>query len=102
MKIKMLLVCMPLVFGMACGDDSNGTQKDAGLPPIDAAKPIDGQQVTTDASCFDLSTITAPTNAQIINACTDADKIFKTGRPQFELPDGGLPPIGTVLGSGSA
>jgi hypothetical protein len=101
MKIKMLLVCMPLVFGMACGDDNSG-QKDAGTQPtIDAPKAIDGQTVTIDASCFDLSTITSPTNKQIINACTDADKIYKDSHPMYELADGGLPAIGTVLGSGS-
>jgi hypothetical protein len=94
MKISTILMCLPLVLG-ACGDDNSGTKQDAGTPPIDAPKTtIDAPTVAPpDASCFDLSTITSPTNNEIINACTTADKIYKDSHPPLLGSDGSLPPL---------
>jgi len=92
MKISTLLMCLPLALG-ACGDSTPGAKQDGGLP-IDAPKPPGDGPSTTDASCFDLSTIgSGATNNQIINACTTADKIFKDSHPPLLGSDGSLPPL---------
>ena len=71
-----------LALAAACGNDAK-TPKDAGF--LDAPAGDAG----VDASCF-----TNPqTNYEIINACTGAQKIYKTGRPPLENPDGSLPPL---------
>ena len=81
MKTSIFLAAVLALAG-ACGNSSS-TPKDAGFldaPPADAG---------TDASCF-----TNPqTHYEIINACTGAQKIYKTGRPPLENPDGSLPPL---------
>jgi hypothetical protein len=83
MKIQQLVISAVLALCTACGGSDSGAQKDAGVT-IDAAKPG-----TPDAACF-----TNPTTYhEIINACTDAQKIYKNTHPPFELPDGGLPPL---------
>lgn len=67
----------------ACGDDAPPAGDDART--IDAG--LDGGGA--DASCF-----TDPqTHVEIINACTDAEKIYKTPNLPLLLPDGGLPPL---------
>ena len=68
----------------ACSSNSSNAQRDAPLP-ADAGTP--------DASCFDLAGVANPTHAQIINACTTADKIFKDAKPPLLNPDGSLPPL---------
>jgi len=85
MKMHLLLVCLPLALGTACGDDNNSGPKDAGVH--DAA--VDGAPATPDASCFTNPT----TNNEIINACTDAQKIFKDSHPPLLNADGTLPPL---------
>ena len=69
-----------LAFAPACGDDGNTVKKDAG---VDA--PAGGP----DASCFD----NPQTHFEIINACTTAQKIYKTARPPLQNADGSLPPL---------
>ncbi|MEO8703188.1 MAG: hypothetical protein ABI867_24290 [Kofleriaceae bacterium] len=82
MRFVAILTALPLVFAAACGESGN-EQKDAAVP-IDAALPN-----TPDASCF-----TNPqTHDEIINACTDAQKIFKDSHPALLNPDGTLPPL---------
>ena len=79
MKLRHLLIAAPLVFAAACGDDGNS--------PKDAAPQIDAG--TADASCF-----TNPqTYNEIINACTDAVKVYKSSHPVLTNPDGSLPMI---------
>ncbi|HEY1814118.1 MAG TPA: hypothetical protein VGG74_17325 [Kofleriaceae bacterium] len=69
----------------ACGNNNNNTKNDAGVF-MDA--PAGGP----DASCFDLSTIgSAATNDQIINACTNAQKIPITANLPL-LGSGGMLP----------
>ena len=66
----------------ACGTDNNA-KKDAGVmdAPVDSGGP--------DASCF-----TNPqTHYEIINACTTAQKIYKTSHPPLERADGSLPAL---------
>ena len=99
MTLKMLLICLPLAAGLGCGDNNGAAGKDAGTH-VDSSVPTDGSGsgsgsniIPPDASCFDLSTITAPTNNQIINACTDSDKIFKDSHPPLQGSDGSLPPL---------
>jgi hypothetical protein len=98
MKIHTLLLCLTLAAGAACGgDDGNSGGKDGGIDaPRHTDSGVDGPiLVAPDASCFDLSTITAPTNNEIINACTTSDKIYKDSHPPLTLPDGGLAPLGS-------
>lgn len=93
-----LFLCLALALGACGGDDGNTTPKDGGVQhdgPAPTDGGLDGNNVTIDASCFDLSTITSPTNSQIINACTTADKIFKDSHPPLEGSDGSLPPLGS-------
>jgi hypothetical protein len=68
-----------LAFASACGDN-HVTKEDAGVV-VDAA-PV-------DASCF-----TDPhTNEEIINACTSAQKIYKTPVLPLRNADGSLPAL---------
>lgn len=93
MRIKLVLASLALVLAGACGDNHGNQNKDGSVtPPADAH--VDGSTpATIDASCFDLSTIPNPTNNEIINACTDADKIYKDSHPPLQGSDGTLPPL---------
>ena len=64
-----------------CSDDGPPTM------PHDAA--IDAP-VTPDAACFSGDPVT---HDQIINACTTAQKIYKTKQPPLLNADGSLPPL---------
>ena len=78
--MRALLLTFALVL-VACGGD------DAPLDPD--ARPVDAGVTEPDASCF-----TNPvTHIEIINACTTAEKIYKTPTLPLRLPDGGLPPL---------
>jgi hypothetical protein len=82
MRAIHLLFAASLALAAACGSSSN-TPKDAGIdaPAGDAGGP--------DASCF-----TDPqTHYEIINACTNAQKVFKDSHPPLLNPDGTLPPL---------
>ena len=74
----LIFAALVLAFAPACGDDGE-TKKDAGVS--DAGAP--------DASCF-----TDPmTHEEIINACTTAQKIYKTPTLPLLEHDGSLPPL---------
>jgi hypothetical protein len=74
------LVLLVVVLGTACGSDGNNDKNDAGVP-VDA--PLGGP----DASCF-----TNPqTHKEIINACTNAQKIERNVTPPLLNSDGSLP-----------
>jgi hypothetical protein len=77
--MQRLFIALSLLLASACGDDGNNQvgPKDAG---IDAP---------ADASCFDHPT----THYEIINACTNAQKIYKTTRPPLQNADGSLPAL---------
>lgn len=75
-----ILSTLVLAFAGACGDDGNNQKKDAGV--IDAPGG-------PDASCFTNPT----THEEIINACTTAQKIYKTTKPALEAADGSLPAL---------
>ena len=83
MSIHGLLFALPLVFAVACGDDTSSGTFDAPLP-VDAA--VDAPP---DASCFTNPT----THNEIINACTTAQKIYKDSHPPLVNSDGSLPPL---------
>jgi len=81
MRMQAIFTVVALAFAWGCGED-NPVKHDAGThdAPVDAGGG-------TDASCF-----TDPhTHYEIINACTTAQKVYKSGRPPLQLPDGGLP-----------
>jgi len=75
-----LFIALSLVLASACGDDGNTDTgpKDAGVIDTPA-----------DASCFENPT----THYEIINACTNAQKIYKTTRPPLQNADGSLPAL---------
>lgn len=79
MAMRAILIALPLAVAAACGDDGGAQPKDAG---IDAAGP-------PDAACFENPT----THLEIINACTTAQKVFKTPSLPLRNPDGSLPPL---------
>jgi hypothetical protein len=77
----MKMFWIAFVFAAACGDGGGGdTPKDAA---IDAAEQ-------PDAGCF---AGTPVTHEQIINACTQAQKIYKTSKPPLLKDDGSLPAL---------
>lgn len=76
-----IFTTLVLAFAGACGKDSTNSPKDA-APVYDAGS-------TPDASCF-----TNPqTHEEIINACTDAQKIYKNPTLPLLGSDGSLPPL---------
>ena len=79
MTMRALLIAFFLVFAAACGDDGAAQPKDAG---VDAAG-------SPDAACFE----NPQTHLEIINACTTAQKVFKTPNLPLRNPDGSLPPL---------
>ena len=83
MKNTIFAICTAvLASALGCGDNGS-TRKDAAVidaPVIDAMP---------DANCF-----TNPqTHEEIINACTNVQKIIKPGKPPLLRPDGSLPPL---------
>lgn len=70
-----------LMFLAAC-DDGGSNPKDAG--PKDG-----GIDSPPDASCFE----NPQTHEEIINACTEAQKIYKDSHPALMNPDGTLPSL---------
>jgi hypothetical protein len=78
---QLILTAAILAFAPACGDD-NKKQQDAGVK--DAPSTIDA---SPDASCFTNPT----THYEIINACTDSQKIYKNSHPALLGSGGTLP-----------
>lgn len=79
--IALVLACAALI---ACGDD------DGSSPALDASVVSDA--ATPDAAvpdCYPNPT----THFELINACTDAEKLTKTPVLPLLLADGGLPPL---------
>jgi hypothetical protein len=82
MRSLSIFTALVLAFATGCSDDA-AVKHDAGVHDAPAADASGGP----DASCF-----TDPhTNNEIINACTTAQKVYVSGRPPLQLPDGGLP-----------
>lgn len=88
MRRLAILLALPVALATACGNNSKKPPADGGMkadaPAVDAG---------VDASCIDISNNPNPTNNEIINACTTAQKIYKNTTPPHTLPDGGLPPV---------
>jgi hypothetical protein len=79
----MKTVILGLVVALAaCGSDN----KNPSNP--DTAPPADGP-TTPDASCF----MNPTTHNEIINACTNAQKIERNVTPALLNPDGTLPEL---------
>ena len=76
---RALLVVLSLAFAAACSEDGAARPKDAG---IDASGP-------PDASCFE----NPQTHAEIINACTTAQKVIKKPSLPLLQSGGALPPL---------
>ena len=81
MRMRTISIALALVFAAACGHNSGNNQQDGGVQ--------DGPSGPPDASCFTNPT----THYEIINACTNAQQIFKNTRPPLQNPDGTLPPL---------
>jgi hypothetical protein len=80
--------CLLALALAACGNNNNNNAKN------DAAVPMDAPAGGPDASCFDLSTIGSnATNDQIINACTNAEKVTITATLPLLGSNGQLPPL---------
>jgi hypothetical protein len=77
MKMSALLFGLSLAFAAACGDDGAEQPKDASIDP--PGMP--------DASCFD----NPQTHAEIINACTTAQRVYKKPILPLRNKDGTLP-----------
>ncbi|CAN5895007.1 hypothetical protein BH11MYX3_BH11MYX3_22570 [soil metagenome] len=84
--MKSLIFSMTMMaLGAGCGDD--GAQQ----PVHDASPVVDSAiDATTGAPCF---AGTPTTHEQIINACTNAQEIFKDKRPPLLNMDGSLPSL---------
>jgi len=82
---RIILLSLALMAG--CSDNKPPSQNSDAAVPSDAG--IDSPGATVDASCFTNPT----THYEIINACTDAQKIYKSSHPPLTLPDGGLPAL---------
>lgn len=84
---------------VACDDDSSAVKEpapDAGGPitPVDSGSPLDGATPTDGGDAGPSDCFTNPTtHFEIINACTNAQKITKNPTLTKLLPDGGLPPL---------
>ena len=76
----MRTLILAAIFASACSDDGAATPKDAGS---DAP-------TQPDAGCFAGE---PTTHEQIINACTTAQKIYKSSKPPLQNTDGSLPPL---------
>ena len=71
----------------ACSNNNNNAKNDA-------AVPMDAPAGGPDASCFDLTTIGSnATNDQIINACTNAQKVMINETLPLLGSGGVLPPL---------
>ena len=81
--MRKLLLAMVMLLA-ACGDDVQ-VFEDARAPDAGGPDAAEGP----DASCFTNPT----THLEIINACTDAEKIYKTPALPLNLPDGTLAPL---------
>lgn len=80
MATRVRFALLPLVLAIACGDDGNrGAPRDAAPQPDASTEPPCVQNPTT--------------YLEIINACTDAVKIYKDSHPPLLNPDGTLPPL---------
>ncbi len=74
-----------MALGAGCGDDG------AQLPAHDAQPVVDSAvDATSSTPCF---SGTPTTHEQIINACTNAQEIFKDKRPPLLNMDGSLPSL---------
>ena len=81
---RSISLALALGFVAACGNNSSNPKKDAGV--ADSAPTADA---APDASCF-----TNPqTHYEIINACTNAQQIYKNSHPPLLGSDGSLPPL---------
>ncbi len=82
--MRALFLSVMVVLAVGCGDDGADSPDARGG---DAA--TDAGAGESDAAC-----ITNPqTHQEIINACTTAEKIYKTPTLPLLLPDGGLPAL---------
>ena len=106
------ILLLSLFAAVACSDDDKqrtptfGPGADAGLDssipattvPPDAGPSSDGTTAAlpvTDGAVLARDCIPAPTSAylELINACTDAEKVDKNPVLPLLQPDGGLPPL---------
>jgi hypothetical protein len=82
------LVLITALAVFACDDEDDGVAaKDDGASGL--PKPTTDEGASTAPDCY-----TKPTTyLELINACTDAEKVVKTPVLPLLLADGGLPPL---------
>jgi hypothetical protein len=78
----MKTIVLVLLIAVGCGGDNNSVKQDAGAKDA-------GMDTAPDASCFENPT----THHEIINACTTAQKIYKSTKPPLQNADGTLPSL---------
>jgi hypothetical protein len=86
MRTLLLIPAMLALASAACSDDV-AAQHDAAI--VDAAIVDGTTDAGPDASCF----MNPQTHVEIINACTNAEKIDKHPVLPLLRPDGSLPPL---------
>jgi hypothetical protein len=74
----------------ACGS-SNNNPADAKVITNPPDANVDAAQAPADANC--ISSPDPNDSKQLMNACTDSQKIDKHPTLPLTLPDGGLPPL---------
>jgi len=79
-KTRALLFGLSLAFAAGCSDDGGAKPKDAG---------VDAASGPPDAACFE----NPQTHAEIINACTNAQKVYKKPTLPLLNQDGTLPQL---------
>lgn len=80
MRARALLLGLALAFTAACGDHGGDGPRDAG---------VDAEPGPPDAACFE----NPQTHAEIINACTTAQRVFKKPNLPLLNQDGSLPQL---------
>lgn len=83
--MRRIILAATIAMLAACGDDA---MTDVDARNVDAAVDAGGG---ADASCF--ANPNPNSHVEIINACTEAEKIYKNPILPLTLPDGGVAPI---------
>ena len=88
--MKRLFLAVTLA-AAACGSNNNNNPADAKVITNPPDANVDAMVVPADANCI---TNPDPNDSnQIINACTDSQKIDKHPTLPLQYTDGGLPPL---------
>jgi hypothetical protein len=79
---------LPLVFAL-CAGSTVACSDDRDDDTVHDHEVGDAGEGGSGSDCVESPT----TSAELLNACTDAEKIDKNSHPPLLLPDGGVPPL---------